>query len=44
MADAAFASTGTGFGIFGVSLAEDGILIEAGLDLALSPNATLGSS
>lgn len=40
----AFASTGIGFGITGVPLAEDSLLIEAGLDLALSPNATLGVS
>lgn len=40
----AFASMGIGFGIFGVPLAEDSALIEAGLDLALSPNATLGAS
>ena len=44
MADAAFASTGIGFGIFGISLSEGGVLIEANLDLALSSNATLGAS
>jgi outer membrane autotransporter protein len=40
----AFASTGIGFGITGVPLAEDSALIEAGLDLALSPRATAGVS
>ena len=40
----AFASTGIGFGIAGVPLAEDSLLLEAGLDFALSPNATLGVS
>ena len=40
----AFASTGIGFGVTGVPLAEDSLLIEAGLDFALTPNATLGVS
>ncbi len=40
----AFASTGTGFVVFGVPLAEDSALVEAGLDLNLSPTATLGVS
>ena len=39
-----FASTGIGFGITGVPLAEDSLLVEAGLDFALSHNATLGAS
>jgi len=37
-----FASTGIGFGITGVPLAENSALVEAGLDLNLSPTATLG--
>jgi uncharacterized protein with beta-barrel porin domain len=40
----AFASTGIGFGITGVPLAQDSFLLEAGLDLALSATATLGVS
>ena len=40
----AFTSTGIGFGVTGVPLAEDSLLIEAGLDLNLSPTATLGVS
>ena len=36
----AFASTGIGFTVTGVPLAEDTALIEAGLDLNLSPTAT----
>ena len=40
----AFASTGIGFDVTGVPLAEDSALIEAGLDLNLSPTATLGVS
>lgn len=40
----AFASTGIGFDITGVPLAEDTALIDAGLDLHLSPTATLGAS
>lgn len=40
----AFASTGIGFDVTGVPLAEDTALIEAGLDLNLAPNATAGVS
>jgi len=40
----AFASTGIGFTVTGVPLAEDTALIEAGLDLNLSPTATIGAS
>ncbi len=40
----AFASTGIGFGITGVPLAEDSALIDAGLDFALGPNTTAGVS
>lgn len=40
----AFASTGIGFDVTGVPLAENSALIEAGLDLDLSPTATLGIS
>ena len=40
----AFASTGIGFDIAGVPLAEDSALIDAGLDLALGPNTTAGVS
>jgi outer membrane autotransporter protein len=40
----AFASTGIGFGVTGVPLAQDSALLEAGLDFALSRNATLGIS
>jgi outer membrane autotransporter protein len=40
----AFASTGIGFDITGVPLAEDSALIEAGLDLALGPRVTAGAS
>ncbi|MGV1014778.1 MAG: autotransporter domain-containing protein, partial [Methyloceanibacter sp.] len=43
-ASLAFASTGIGFGITGVPLAQDSLLIEAGLDFNISPNATLGVS
>jgi outer membrane autotransporter protein len=39
-----FASTGAGFGIEGVPLAQDSALVEAGLDLKLGPSATLGLS
>ncbi|MGH6792360.1 MAG: autotransporter outer membrane beta-barrel domain-containing protein [Methyloceanibacter sp.] len=39
-ASLAFATTGMGFGITGVPLAQDSLLVEAGLDLALSPTAT----
>jgi outer membrane autotransporter protein len=40
----AFAATGGDFTIVGVPLAQDSILLEAGLDLSLSPTATLGVS
>jgi uncharacterized protein with beta-barrel porin domain len=40
----AFATTGIGFGITGVPLAEDSALIDAGLDFALGANATAGVS
>ena len=40
----AFASTGIGFDISGVPLADNSLLVEAGLDLNLSPTATLGVS
>ena len=40
----AFASTGIGFDVTGVPLAENSLLLEAGLDLNLSPTATLGVS
>lgn len=40
----AFASTGIGFDVTGVPLAEDTALIEAGLDFNLAPNATAGVS
>jgi outer membrane autotransporter protein len=40
----AFASTGIGFNITGVPLAQDSALIDAGLDLALGPNTTAGVS
>jgi outer membrane autotransporter protein len=40
----AFASTGIGFGIEGVPLAEDSALIDAGFDVALGPNTTAGVS
>ena len=39
----AFASTGIGFTMTGIPLAEDTALIEAGLDLSLSRTATLGA-
>jgi outer membrane autotransporter protein len=39
-----FSSSGVGFTVFGVPLAEDSALIEAGLDLNLAPNATAGVS
>jgi outer membrane autotransporter protein len=39
-----FASTGIGFGIAGVPLARSSALLEAGLDVAVAPNATLGLS
>ncbi|MFA6140369.1 MAG: autotransporter outer membrane beta-barrel domain-containing protein, partial [Hyphomicrobium sp.] len=37
----AFASTGIGFSVFGVPLARDSALVDAGLDVALGPSATL---
>jgi len=40
----AFASTGIGFEIAGVPLARNSALIEAGLDIGLAPDATLGLS
>ena len=40
----AFASTGIGFGIEGVPLAQDSALIGAGLDLALGERTTAGVS
>jgi len=40
----AFASTGIGFTVTGVPLAQDSLLVEAGLDFNLGPNATLGVS
>ena len=40
----AFASTAIGFNVTGVPLAEDTALIDAGLDLNISPTATLGAS
>lgn len=40
----AFISTGIGFAVYGVPLAEDSALIDAGLDFALGPNTTAGVS
>ena len=40
----AFASTGIGFDVTGVPLAQDSALIDAGIDFNLSPTATLGVS
>ena len=40
----AFASTGIGFDVTGVPLAQDSALIDAGLDLNLGPATTLGVS
>lgn len=40
----AFASTGTGFDVTGVPLAQNSALIEAGLDFNVSPTALLGVS
>lgn len=40
----AFASTGIGFAVSGVPLAQNSALIDAGLDLNLSPTATVGAS
>ena len=39
-----FQSTGVGLGIAGVPQARDSALIEAGLDLLVTPQATLGVS
>lgn len=41
-ASLAFASTGAGFIVGGVPVAKDSLLIESGLDVALSPAAKLG--
>jgi outer membrane autotransporter protein len=43
-ASLAFASTGIGFAVTGVPLAQDTALIDAGLDLNFSATATLGVS
>jgi len=43
-ASLAFATTGIGFGIDGVPLAQDSLLVEAGLDFSISATATLGVS
>ena len=43
-ASLAFASTGIGFAIDGVPLAEDAALLDAGLDFALGENGTAGVS
>jgi subtilase-type serine protease len=40
----AFQSTGTSFTVFGVPIARDGLLSEAGLDLYIGRNAVLGLS
>jgi outer membrane autotransporter protein len=40
----AFQSTGIGFTVTGVPLAEDSLLLEGGLDLNVSDNTTLGVS
>lgn len=40
----AFASAGVGFTVYGVPLAEDSALIDAGLDFALSDTTTAGVS
>lgn len=40
----AFASTGISFAVTGAPLAEDTMLIDAGLDLALGPRSTAGVS
>jgi outer membrane autotransporter protein len=39
-----FASTGVGFTVYGVPLAQDSALIDTGLDFALGENATAGVS
>lgn len=43
-ASLAFAITGIGFVVDGIPLAQNSFLLEAGLDFALSPTATLGLS
>ena len=43
-ASLAFATTGIGFDVAGVPLAEDSALIDAGLDLAVSEKITAGVS
>jgi outer membrane autotransporter protein len=43
-ASLAFAATGIGFTVYGVPLAQDTALIDAGFDLALGPNTTAGVS
>jgi outer membrane autotransporter protein len=40
----AFASTGIAFGISGVAIAQNSALIDAGLDIVIGPDATLGLS
>jgi outer membrane autotransporter protein len=40
----AFLSTGAAFTIAGVPIARDSALVEAGLDLAISRNATIGAA
>ncbi len=40
----AFASTGTGFTVYGVPLAQDSALLDTGIDLALGPRTTAGVS
>jgi outer membrane autotransporter protein len=40
----AFASTGIGFTVRGVPLAEDSALVDAGVDFTLRPDITLGIS
>jgi outer membrane autotransporter protein len=38
----AFATTGVGFTVYGVPLAQDSALIDTGLDLTLGPRTTAG--
>ena len=40
----AFATTGIGFTVYGVPLAQDSALIDTGLDFALGPRTTAGVS
>ena len=40
----AFQNSGVGFAVTGVPIARDSLLAEAGLDLAIGRNATLGAS